>query len=275
MNGGERSPYDRAICTRRELPHVTRKTRPPSARRSRRAVAALCASACSPAFAQSDAWHHTLAIYLMGAGLDGTVGLGPVTADVDVSFSDLVENLKTGMMAAYAADRGDWGVGVDMIYLNLEGTAEPQPSTELHAEVDQTTVSVEAAYRAFERLELIGGARYNEVESDTAVLQGGVRTAISGRTESWWDPYIGARWTLPFADDKWSFVLRADYGGFGVGSESAWQALARFNWHTTDALDVLFGFRVLDTDYVDGDGNDRFVFDVQSAGPVVGVAWRF
>ena len=237
------------------------------------AVAAFGASAPA-AFAQAEPWEHSLALYMMGSGMDGTVGLGPVTADIDASFSDLLDHLKAGMMGAYQAKHGDLTIGVDLIFMGLEGTNAPRPNVEFHAETDFTVVSAEAAYRMRDGLEVIGGARFTDIDAEAASSLNGTRTQITGRTQSWVDPYVGVRWTVPFAD-KWSLVLRGDYGGFGVGSDSAWQAIARFDWHTSDALDVLFGFRVLDTDYESGEGADRFVFDVQSRGPVVGVAWRF
>lgn len=237
------------------------------------AVAAFGASAPS-AFAQAEPWKHSLALYLMGSGMDGTVGLGPVTADIDASFSDLLDHLKTGMMGAYEAQHGALTIGVDLIFMGLEGTSTPGPNVEFHAETDFTVVSAEAAYRVRDRLEVVGGARFTDIEAEAGSLLNGTRTRITGRTEQWVDPYAGVRWTVPLAD-KWSLVLRGDYGGFGVGSDSAWQAVARFDWHTAEALDVLFGFRVLDTHYESGEGADRFLFDVRSAGPVAGVAWRF
>ncbi|HEY8519640.1 MAG TPA: hypothetical protein VIN61_06145 [Gammaproteobacteria bacterium] len=84
------------------------------------------------------------------------------------------------------------------------------------------------------------------------------------------DPYIGARYTLPFADN-WSFTLRGDVGGFGLGADSAWQLVARFNLTFGDQLGVIFGYRIIDVDYEDGEGATRFLFDVQSSGPVIGI----
>lgn len=237
------------------------------------AVAAFGVSAPA-AFAQSEPWKHSLALYLMGSSMDGTVGLGPVTATIDASFSDILDHLKAGMMGAYQARHGDLTLGVDLMFMSVEGTSAPGPNLEFHAEADFTVVSAEAAYRMGDSLEVIGGARFTDIDAEAGSLVNGTRTRITDRTQSWVDPYVGVRWTKAFAD-KWSLVLRGDYGGFGVGSDNAWQAVARADWHTSDALDVLFGFRVLDTDYADGEGADRFVFDVQSRGPVVGVAWRF
>ena len=42
-------------------------------------------------------------------------------------------------------------------------------------------------------------------------------------SETWVDPIIIGRVKFP-AGKKWLFQLRADVGGFGIGSDFAWQA---------------------------------------------------
>jgi hypothetical protein len=235
--------------------------------------AALALLAAPAAAETSDDWQHTMAVYLMAAGMDGEVGVGTVSADADLEFSDILDHLKMGTMAAYAAERGPLAFGLDVIYMNLEADAE-LVGVGLHVEVDQATVSVDLAYELTESIEVLGGARFNDIDTDIAVTSptGDVQTA--GRSESWVDPYVGGRLTLPFASN-WDFVARADVGGFDVGSELAWQLVARVNWHASEHFVVTFGYRILDVDYDDGEGDDRFLFDVQSAGPLLGAAWRF
>ena len=52
-----------------------------------------------PVMAQSesgdDEWNHSLAVYLWGADIGGTTALG---SDIDVGFSDLLDNLNFGAM---------------------------------------------------------------------------------------------------------------------------------------------------------------------------------
>jgi hypothetical protein len=57
---------------------------------------------------ESDAWQFEITPYVLGAGLNGTVGIGSVTANVDMSFSDLLENLDAGFMALFEARKGRW-----------------------------------------------------------------------------------------------------------------------------------------------------------------------
>ena len=130
------------------------------------------------------------------------------------------------------------------------------------------------AYRLSDHFEVLGGLRYNDIEADVAAAEPSGGTQTDGGSQSWVDPFVGGRYTLPFAAG-WSFKVRGDVGGFGVGSKSAWQLVTRFNWDATEHLDVTFGYRVIDMDYEEGEGIDRFVYDVQTSGPVIGVGWTY
>lgn len=229
--------------------------------------------AATPAVAQDGEWQHTFAAYLLGAGLDGTVGVGSLTADVNVSFSDIWDHLKLGTMMAYAAERGPLVIGVDVMYTDLEASKQVA-GLRFDADVSQALVAVDVAYRLSERIEVLGGVRYNDLESDVAVTVLSGSTELSGASETWVDPYIGARLTVPLAG-RWTFTLRADVGGFGIGSDTAWQFVSRFAWQASEKLDVVIGYRALGVDYDDGTGPGRFRYDVVTPGPLLGVAWRF
>jgi len=244
-----------------------------------RAAVALSAVAvlgtATPANAQPEReWQHAFATYLMAAGMDGNVDIGTLTADANLSFSDLLDHLKLGMMMAYAAERGDWKVGIDAIYMNLEASKATPAGLQFDSEANQALISMDVAYRLRERVEVLAGLRYNDIETDLAVAGVTGGPLLASRSESWLDPYVGARYTLPLAD-QWTLTLRGDVGGFGVGSDSAWQFVSRFNWQLGDSLVMIFGYRVIDVDYDDGANAERVVFDVRSSGPVVGFGWRY
>jgi hypothetical protein len=55
-------------------------------------------------------WRFTVAPYVWGVGLSGDIGLfgkGPV--DVDIPFSDILENLDFAAMGVAEAHNGTWG----------------------------------------------------------------------------------------------------------------------------------------------------------------------
>ena len=74
-------------------------------------------------------------------------------------------------------------------------------------------------------------------------------------------------------------MLRGDIGGFDVGSQFTWQAIATYNWLLCMAngipVDGYVGFRALSADYSQGSGTSKFEFDNVMYGPVIGATMRF
>jgi hypothetical protein len=87
--------------------------------------------------------------------------------------------------------------------------------------------------------------------------------------EEWADPLIGVRWSMPFADN-WNLLLRGDVGGFGVGSDIAWQARAIVDWQPWKHASIDTGFRVMAIDYETGSGSDQYKYEGTTWGPVIG-----
>ena len=58
--------------------------------------------------AADDGWEFTLSPYAWAAGLNGSVGIGNVVSEVDLSFGDILENLDIGAMLHFEARKGRW-----------------------------------------------------------------------------------------------------------------------------------------------------------------------
>jgi hypothetical protein len=227
------------------------------------------------ASAADDGWKHTVAIYGVGASMDGSTSVGPVTADVDVSFSDILDNLEFAAMFAYRGERGRWAVGTDLIYMKLEQSKDgigPAGNSRSTVEADQLILELNGSYALTEHLSLYGGFRYWDLEVDLEVQGGGPlgETLATSQDEDWIDPMVGLRYALPLGE-RWTLIAKADLGGFGFGSDRAWQATGLAAWSLSEHADLLFGFRWLDVDYEDG----LFKYNVGQGGPTVGFAWVF
>jgi opacity protein-like surface antigen len=233
----------------------------------------LLASVTQPVHA--DAWKHELAPYLMGAGLSGETGVGDAVIDVDASFGDILDNLKFGFMGAYRGSKGPYSVMVDTIYVKLEASSKgPAGLLSAKAEIQQAVVEADLGYALNERLELLAGLRYVGLQAKVQVT-GPQDQRLAGSTdESWIDPVIGVRYTWPLGD-QWSAALRGDVGGFGVGSDLAWQAMATLRWQTSSRVGWLLAYRHLDMDYESGSGNRAFQYDMAMSGPALGVVISF
>lgn len=239
----------------------------------------LALAVSSPALAADDQWQHTAVVYMIGASIDGTAGVGPVESDVDVSFGDILDNLEFGAMAAYRGEKGPWAVIADLIYMDLETDKNglgPFGNTRATVQLDQLIMELDGSYAINDQLDVYAGLRYWDVDSTVTVVGGGpLGETLDGKLgEDWVDPLVGVRYVWPLGE-QWTLVWRGDIGGFGVGSDFSWHTTAYFAWHLNEHANVLIGYRHLDVDYDDGSGADRFLMDVSEGGPTVGFAWKF
>jgi len=242
----------------------------------------VCGAAAAGAQAQE--WQHTLTPYLWMSGQSGKAAigtrLGPVEADVDQSFSDILSNLKIGGMIAYRGDRDRWTVMADAIYMNLETDKAFNAGPirlDTTAEVKQTLLEADVGYRVEEHTVAFVGLRYNKIDAGLSLVSTGPGPGVNrsaGRNESWIDPVIGVVTQLPL-NERWSLGLRGDLAGFGIGSDLTWQVMATVHWKASDKLDVVGGYRYQDADYENGSGASLFKYDMVTSGPGLGVSFKF
>ena len=219
-------------------------------------------------------WQQEFSPYVWAAGMGGTVGIGDVTADVDQSFGSILDSLEMGFMAAYKASKGPWSFEADAIHMALGTTATgARDRRRADIDMDQTTFEADAGYRVSEAVTLLGGLRY--LRLDAAVdLTGPLADGSAAGKQDWIDPVVGARLMVPLSS-KWTMSLRGDVGGFGIGSEFSWQVLGSLRWEMSDSVGLVAAYRYVSIDYEDGRGAGRFEYDVDSAGPGLGLVVAF
>jgi hypothetical protein len=223
---------------------------------------------------QAAEWKHEIAPYVWGAAMSGATALGPVTADVDESFSNILDNLELGFMGVYRASRDRLSITVDGVYMGLGANGRgPAGFVKADIDIDQTALEVDVGYEVIQRLTVFGGLRYNDLSVDVDT-RGPLGTRSADGSESWVDPVVGAHYTIPFAG-TWSFNLRGDIGGFGVGSDFAWQAAGTLRWQASERIGVLAAYRYIDMDYEDGNGAKYFGYDMSLFGPALGIVFTF
>jgi opacity protein-like surface antigen len=97
-----------------------------------------------------------------------------------------------------------------------------------------------------------------------------------GGDREWWDMFVGPRSTWQ-ATEELALFARGDVGGFGIGSSSqlTWQIKAGGEYAISKYAFLELGYRLLDIDYEEGSGSDKFRFDVQMGGPYMGLGVKF
>jgi hypothetical protein len=222
-------------------------------------------------------WRHTLVIYGMGAAIDGSAQIGQVEVPIDVSISDVFDALEVGAMATYRVENDTWSFTVDTTFTGLGGSDTTEGGL-LRGEldVDQFTFMGTAGRKLTDNLEFLFGFAYMNLSTDLKLngTAGEVVDLQASADVDWIDPTVGLQYNVPFGED-WRLNLRGDIGGFGIGSELMYQLLATFRWQMSDTAGIVFGYRVIDFDYEEGQGRNYQHYDLTEQGPVVGVVISF
>jgi hypothetical protein len=230
---------------------------------------ALCvAGGWTPADAQpvSDEWQVVVAPYLMGAAMDGTTTVRGREADVNVPASDIFSNLQFGAMGLVEAKKGHWGFGADVIWMALGTTVR-----NTNVDFNQGAFAFYGIRRLGAAADLTFGARVNTLQGEVDFKTIGVRV---DQDQTWVDPIVGLTLRTP-PDRLLQLRLYSEIGGFGAGSDFAWQAFPSVGLRLTPGFALELGYRWLDIDYASGEGTDRFAYDVLTQGPVLGMAFKF
>ena len=236
--------------------------------------AAVVTLAVPQAAAQSgsNGWEFSIAPYLVAAGMDGSITVKGIETDVDVPFSDIIDNLDFAAMVHFDMRNEHWVLMSDLFYVDLEGSNDVALGTATVA-VQQTLFEVAGGYRVSPNVTLLAGARWvdleNQIRYTGEILDEGVSAG-----KSWIDPFVGVHLMTPLSE-RWWFGARGDVGGFGVGSDLAWQAYADIGFNASKLVTIFLGYHAIDMDYEDGSGRGLFRYDMLIAGPQLGVAFRF
>jgi hypothetical protein len=237
----------------------------------------LLAASNASAEGSPQGWQHTALIYGMGAAIDGTAQIGNVSVPVDVSISELFDTLEFGAMGAYRAENGTWSFTADATFMGLGGSDTTEGGRlKGDVDIDQLTLMATVGRRWTEHLEFLFGLGYFDLSAEVKVTStaGEVVDLKAKRDADWIDPTIGLQYNRPFAGN-WRLNLRGDIGGFGVGSDLMLHLLADVRWQASDTIGVVFGYRLIDFDYEDGNGQDYQHYDLTEQGPLVGVSISF
>lgn len=218
-----------------------------------------------------DKWDVTVAPYLMGAAMSGATTVRGREVDVDVSASDIFSNLQFGAMGLLVARKGNWGVGSDLIWMALGTTVR-----ETNVDFNQGAFAFYGMRRLSEAADVTFGLRINTLQGELAFkrLDDTRIDETMSQDKTWVDPIVGLNLRSSEAKPL-RFGLYTEVGGFGMGSDFAWQVFPNLGIRLTDRTSLDFGYRWLDIDYSTGEGNEQFRYDMLTQGPVAGFAFRF
>ena len=224
-------------------------------------VGALCSTRATAE------WEKSVALYLWAISMEGTQVVQGNPIEVDTSFSDILSDLDMAFTVHAEAKKDRWLALFDVNWGKLGPETPPQVED---LDVKFAFVELGGGYLLKEKLYLLFGARY--ITLDVEAVIGGLPVPAPsfkvGGDEDWIDPYIGLRYEHQFAE-KWTVMLRSDVGGFGVGSDLAWNVAAFLERDLSRRTSLMLGAGYLDVDYEDGQGDELFVYDIKHTGLIL------
>lgn len=218
--------------------------------------------------------------YIMLTSMSGTSGIGILPdAFICVPASELLSHLKIGGML-YGEIRNDQlAFTSDLFYANLtEDVSGKNGVLNGTATLKQFWWEIEGLYKINAWLEIGAGGRINNITSSAdiqVITPGGGAKMSSSKSNTWFDPLLVTR-VKKSINGKWLVQLRADIGGFGVGSQFAWQLQPDIFYRVSRLLQFGLGYRIISMDYNnDSGGGDRFVYDMEEYGPQIKIGFSF
>jgi hypothetical protein len=270
-----------------------------------------------PATPDPEPWRYNVALYGWAMSVSGNVTARNQTIDTNASFIDLVQKSDSlaGFMGYFEADKGRLGVYTDLVFAKLGfGAGQTNYRNPLPGLSITTTANAALTYQLFivevggvyeffrwpgateatsTSLDGVLGFRYwnNSIDASfDATATATVNFAALGIERSrgfgvviaradaiqWVDPVVGLRLRHQFTPHQ-QIMLRGDVGGFGLGSQFSWQAVAvySYSWQFTGyQIAALLGFRALGVNYSSPGGGGVGINEVLY-GPVIGASFRF
>jgi hypothetical protein len=255
-------------------------------------VALACATWAAPVQAQeapSDGWTIRLTPYLWATAFNGDATVKGQKADVDVSFGDVLSNLDGALLGQIEATKGPWSLVAQGNFLraSIDGSVD-----QFDTDVDANAVIGElfGAYRLAHwplgsteagsvrpmgiehglTLDGLAGFMYTHLDADLEVKGNGLERHFSAN-QQWATPFVGLR-TLVGLNEHW-FLAAVGYAGAVSSDNTVWNLQGLVGYAFNESISVEAGYRALYQNYENGNGNDRFHYDVITHGPVIGVTF--
>ncbi|WP_461481883.1 OmpA family protein [Porticoccus sp.] len=236
------------------------------------ALAALfLATAALPATAaEEDTWKFEFTPYLWAAGLDADVTIANRSAEVDASFSDILDNLDMTAAFLATAQYNSWVTWLQVDYLDLSTDLSRGPvSGSLESEMTMSTFGFGYQFQGWtpgQTFDVLLGVRNlrleNKLKLDTLGDFSGDRNIT--------DPVIIVRPSIQLSE-HWRFNPTLSYGT-GGDSERTYELQPQFQYQAWKNGAFRFGYRKVDYDIESNSGN---TFDGAFEGPFIGFGMTF
>lgn len=232
-------------------------------------------------------WQVDIASYAWAPAINGTINLRGVSAPANARFQQIIDKSDSlfSYMSHIEVHDENFGAFFEPIYIDLGFKA---PKNVFNSDIKTSLLYLQfggfyrlakGTYGAPEEhkgwsIDVVGAARYTQIDVSATFANSGF--SPSGGIH-WAEPLIGLRGSINLSPSI-EFSARGDIGGFGLGSQFAWDAQALLGYKFDlfgRAATVFGGWKALAQDYKTGSGKDQFRWNTTLNGPVLGLNVHF
>jgi hypothetical protein len=243
----------------------------------------FCQADASAQSGGSKKWRYLVEPYIMFPNMAGNCAVRSLPeAEINASSSDIFSKLQWGAMLNMEITNDKWTFGSDLLYMDLgSGLNSSRLISSGEVGAQQLGWELVAMRRILPFMDVGLGALWNSLQMEINLEQnqvgGGTVSRSGDKRESWLDPMLVVRLrTSPEIRVKKLYAMvRTELGGFGIGSDLAWQIQATGGYRFSKLFEMSAGFRAISLDYSTGSGSDAFVYDVDTYGPMVRFGFNF
>jgi hypothetical protein len=229
------------------------------------------ATAANQGFARSEDWKFSVGAYLWGSSIKGTTRAGD---DIDVGFSDILDDLEMAAMGIVEVRKGKWGLVSDIIYIRMAQDLNETPVSKEELTLDTWIIQSAATYNLVSQenytLDVLAGARYLYIKADVDVDIGPV-TLGGDISEGIWNGIVGVRGYINLPK-QWFSSYHADVGT--GDTKLTYQLLGNIGYKFEKTA-VVAGYRYLAWEFDQDDDLGGILDEFILQGPYVGVRYVF
>ena len=238
---------------------------------------ALALSAGSVSAAEND-WEWSIALYGWMSGIEADVFANDTkVGEIDMSFSDILDDLDMTVMLHGEGFRGQWGFFADLVYLDISNSVTGRLATTDYS-MSSTIFDLAGVYRPSGTplgFEVYAGLRYFNMDLELDVTPNLTGITRSARIDdSYTDFLVGARYTGEI-NQNWFYRFQGDVSAGETDGTWSVSGLAGYRFGKELNMSAIFGYRHLEIDLENDQGLVTVSQDLTMSGPFVAFNYAF
>jgi len=231
-------------------------------------------AALPPQASSANGWQFALTPYIWFAGFDANATILGQKVSGSAGFLDIWDELNFGFMQNFEARKGRWGIGSDLMYMNLDNLetfTAPSPFSAFRISQGMFMLGPQVSFRLAESnkgfFDFITGFRYWHVNLKLDTSAGILPAFSREQSVNFVNPLVGGRFRVNLGKG-WFVPVTGDIGGFGAGSDLAWHAFGGLGKDIKPNMSLLIGYRAMGLD-------EKPIDELTFHGLVIGATMRF